>query len=475
MTYTLNHSGVTIADALAAEGISFAHPCGGKGKCGKCRVHAVGALSEPTANERTLCDIAGGWRLSCEAVCLGEVTVTLPDSGSITAAMGKDTHIALDPPLPGRYGAAIDIGTTTIAARRVDLVTGDVLSAATARNPQSAYGADVVSRIEFALNSTAPLTDCIRTALRGLFDAPIDAAVITGNTAMLHFLCGLSTDGMACAPFTPSELFGRTAVIDDLPFGRIYLPPCMSAFVGADITTAILASGMLADESALLVDIGTNGEMALWRDGKLTCASTAAGPAFEGAEISSGVQGIPGAIDSVRWDGEKLTYTTIQSAPPCGICGSGLISAVAALLDSGILDESGYLAEPIEIGDSGITLDPTDIRKLQLAKSAIRAGIDTLAADGDISRFYLAGGFGSYLDIDACIRIGLLPEWVRGKLASIGNAALTGAEMILKNRDCLHRAEELAKSATLLSLEDNERFCELYIENMLFGKETDYD
>ena len=460
-----------------AEAFGIALPCGGKGKCGGCKVEVRGQLSPPDGTEAALLKgCPEGTRLACRALCMGKVTVTLPDD-TITAITDTfDSYPTLAPLSEGNTGAAIDIGTTTIAAKLIDSTTGKVLAQAVMPNPQSRFGADVTSRMESAINGAgeelrAIITSAVLEILQKLTDAPVHTTVVVGNTTMLHLLAGEDLSGMATAPFTPANRFGQFYSAADLvgkcSHGRFYLGPCVSAFVGADTTAAVVACSGNTKGSILICDIGTNGELALVKNGKVTCTSTAAGPALEGAEISCGMTAKSGAIESVKAVNGVLTVKTVGNTPAEGICGSGLISAAAALLDAGILSPDGYLPEPVELA-KGVTLLPSDIRKLQTAKAAIRAGIEVLT-EGEIpDRVIIAGGFGHYLDTEDCIRIGLLPEWVRGKTVSVGNAALTGACMMLQNSSLTETAKTVAKAAKLTELDLSERFSELYIENMKF-------
>ena len=273
---------------------------------------------------------------------------------------------------------------------------------------------------------------------------------------------------MAKAPFTPKSLFGKW-------YDNIYYTRCISSYVGADITTAIIASGMMRDKVSFLVDVGTNGEMVINNNGKILCCSTAAGPAFEGANISSGMLSVSGAINKVYIEDGEIRYTTIDNEKPVGICGTGLIDAVACMIELGIVDETGHLQDDFEIGSSGIYITPSDIRQLQLAKSAIRAGIDTLLYKSNIScteleRFYIAGGFGSFINKESAVTIGLIPKEILDKVEVIGNGAGAGACMLLLNGDLIKETERLANEAETIELSSDDFFMNSYIENMMFYK-----
>ncbi len=297
-------------------------------------------------------------------------------------------------------------------------------------------------------------------------DEEPDTLVITGNTIMLHFLTGLNTLGIAQAPFTPESLFGMWN-------GRTYVPRCISSYVGADITTAVIASNMLGEKTSFLVDIGTNGEMALWHKGKLTCCSTAAGPAFEGADISHGMLATTGAINKVYIIDNTVAYETIDGAEAIGICGTGVIDAISCMLTLGIIDETGYMDNDFEIGNSGIYITNQDVRAVQLAKAAISAGIEALLSEckvsyEEIEKFYIAGGFGAFIDINSSANIGLIPKPIINKAVVLGNAAGIGAAVILQSRDMLEKSEEIAKTAAAIELADSPVFTEKYINNMYF-------
>ena len=311
---------------------------------------------------------------------------------------------------------------------------------------------------------------------------------------MLYLLSRTSPEPLSHAPFTLTRSFGETLSAGELGLSvlnrdvKVYLPPCISAFVGADTTCAILTAltrcltsdtsgeGLLTlrgKAPSALADIGTNGEMALWNNEKLLVCSTAAGPAFEGVGISRGMRGESGAIDKVSVVNGQLCATVIGGGEAKGICGSGLIDAVAALLDTELIDETGYLEDEEVTVLSPITLTDKDIRAVQLAKSAISAGIKTLIHEAgvsinDLTALYIAGGFGNYLNKVSAGRIGLLPIELIGKTENIGNAALIGAEMLLLNKDYRLCAERLSADAVTVELSTSKYFSDAFISGMLF-------
>lgn len=470
-----------LQDALERAGVAIPHPCGGRGTCGKCAVTLSGAVSEPNAAEQR-----AGTRLSCQAVLLGDASVTLPDSVAMEQieTSGAD-EIAASAPMDGCFGAAIDIGTTTLALKLCDLKTGKVLGESSMRNPQGSVAADVMGRIQNAMEGglshmQEQILSAIETLIAsacagaGLDASQVDVLVLTGNTTMLYLLTGRDPECLSHAPFHADTLFGAETT---LLGRRAYLPHCMNAFVGADITCAVLASGMCdKSETALLCDIGTNGEIALWKDGQLYVTSTAAGPAFEGAGISCGCGSIRGAVDKAWVEDGEVCIHTIGGANAVGVCGSGLIDLIAAYLTTGDIDETGAIEEDeLEFAD-GVALEPKDVRAVQLAKAAIAAGIETLletakVAPEDVSRLYIAGGFGSHLNIASAVRIGLIPEALEDRVSVIGNAALTGTLMMLLNQQVLSRSQEIAQASSHVNLGGNPAFNEHYIDQMFFPEE----
>ena len=453
-----------------------AHPCGGRGVCGKCAVQLTGAVSEPNAAEQ-----AAGVRLSCQAVLLGDAEVILPVETAMAIETGsapEQSAISGNP-----VGAAVDIGTTTLVLQLIDLQTGGRLASCAMLNPQTSTAADVIGRIDAAMKGNlaalqAQIVSAIDTLLhKAVAQAEIspqnvERLAVTGNTTMLYLLTGRDPAALSHAPFEADCLFGETISLLGRP---AYLPPCLHAFVGADITCAVLASGMCDSEKpVLLCDIGTNGEIALWKNGTLYTTSTAAGPAFEGAGISCGCGSITGAIDRVSSENGNLCVHTIGDAPAVGICGSGLIDAVAAFLELELIDETGAVEEDDLPLDNGVALLPKDIRAVQLAKAAIAAGIETVLESAEtsfdeIETFYIAGGFGSHLNVKSAAAIGLIPEELSEKVVIIGNAALSGAAQLLLHTPSIKRAQEIAERSIHVNLGGNPKFNERYMDNMFFG------
>lgn len=478
--YELSFEGTpTVQQILETSGISMPHPCGGAGRCGKCAIDAIGKISLPDEAE-----LAAGCRLSCRTRLYGNAVITIKNpaasaTASLLAEGFADTIKPCDCPQE-TIGAAVDIGTTTIALSVYNLATGSCLASKTAINPQVSIATDVMGRIDAALKGSLPhlqtmLVSCIRTLadVTGYFDR-IDQWCLTGNTTMLYLLTGRTPETLAVAPYLADHLFGETLSF----LGKTaYLPNCLHAFVGADITCAVLTSGICdRPETALLCDIGTNGEIALWKNRSLYVTSTAAGPVFEGAGISCGCQSVPGAIEGVFLQKDVLSITTIRNEKPVGICGSGIIDAVACLLNNGTLDETGAMDDDSVVLCEGISVTREDIRNVQLAKAAIAAGIRTLlkvtdTSEDEISTFYLAGGFGKHLNLDSAIRIGLFPPELKNRVHVLGNAALHGAAAMLTEESLKEKAASLTKTAKHISLGGDATFNDFYIKEMFFPSE----
>ena len=470
--------GARLSEVLKNAGIDCLRPCGGRGVCGKCAVELHGEVSPPDQMEEK-----AGTRLVCRAILLGDAEAILPETRRMESIeLGRYRKLAPRDPMPGKYGAAIDIGTTTVALSLFDLASGECLAECGVLNPQASVSSDVMGRIGAACSGElSRLQTLVTGAVDGLLDRAsaeagiekekIESLTVTGNTAMLYLLTGRNPETLSHAPFEADCLFDGTV---ELGGREAYLPPSMHAFVGADITCALVSSGLCERrEASLLADVGTNGEIALWKDGKLLVTSTAAGPAFEGAGISCGVGSVRGAIDRVELHNGELTVSTIGNAPAVGVCGSGLIDAVAAGLQRGDIDETGAMEEDDLPLTGAVRLLPRDIRAVQLAKSAVAAGIltllETAALDPEtLARVYVAGGFGSHMNIESAVAIGLFPAFIRGKQEILGNAALLGAAELLLDRGLRREARRIASLAEHVDLGGNPRFNGHYMDEMMF-------
>ncbi len=382
-----------------------------------------------------------------------------------------------------KYGAAVDLGTTTVVLKLYS-ADGVCIGEASAFNPQREFSADVIGRISKALQGEGEklqknITDCIFNLLTkacdfaGIHNTDVNRMVITGNTAMLYLLTGRNPVSISRFPFKADQLFGEW--IDFLGI-KTYLTPCVSAFVGGDTVSALLWADILCKkETALLCDIGTNGEIALYKDGNLYVTSVAAGPAFEGGDISCGCAGTEGAVYRVWAEDGKVYSHTIGNKPAIGICGSGLIDAVSAFLEEGYIDAEGTALHSLVIkaGGKNIFLNQKDIRALQLAKSAVAAGIECILSRtgtdaADIKNMYLSGAFGVKIDPQSAVNIGLFPKELKNKVRFIGNGALNGAEKMLFDDSYCGFAKDLAAKAKTLFLGGSKDFNRSFIKNMRF-------
>lgn len=475
-------NGQTLGEVLRKNIPAFSMPCGGNHTCGKCRVLVRGCVSAPTQAEMQLLtesERASGIRLACGCRIEGDAAVSLLAEGASKIVSWYDVP-EIERTEAG-FGFAADIGTTTVALQLIDRESGTVLSERLAENTQRGYGADVISRIQACQElGTAALSERIaaqleRMAAECLLEAgvrQVSESVVTGNTTMLHIYEGLDPFPLSAAPFTVPSYFGCMSS-RTLAGAPVYLPRCMGAYVGADILCAVLAGGLWDGGVQLLTDIGTNGEMVLVRDGKLLCCSTAAGPAFEGAGIGCGMPAVTGAIRTVEQRGGKVSYGTVGGAPATGICGSGILDALAVMLEMGVLDDTGHMEQDWQIGSSELTIRQTDVRQIQLAKSAVCAGLLALmdasgTAASEVRRFVIAGGFGNTMDLGSAKKIALIPSSLLERAVFIGNGSLAGAHMLLVNCAAREKGERLAKEAVELSLSADRNFMGHYIDRMSF-------
>ena len=515
-------------------------PCGGRGICGKCKVHVTKPYDKVVLACKT--EAVNGMEIAPVRDESENMVVLQGDKVSDDTVDEKDRHDDLDRRIVSPKGgirdrssdvicAACDIGTTTVVCSIIDPVTKDVLASRAGANPQRSFGADVVSRIEAACaddDNLKTMNNAIVNLISGwitdmiqkLGVEKIKLLTVAANTTMCHLFAGISPEKIGKAPFMPDELFGKEykgAGIGILNCEKVYIIPAVSGYVGGDITAG-MAECIDADEMTLYLDIGTNGEMALGRGGKYLCAATAAGPAFEGAQIEMGMPGQKGAIDKVWLEGRKICYSVIGNVRPLGICGSGIIDAVAVFLDTGIIDENGTIKDmadiplwyrpyvevfddedddediyPAETAEKVVHISPEvilnqdDIRKIQLAKSAIAAGIDVLIKEygityNEIDRVCLAGGFGNYLDQKSAARIGLIPEKLLKKTISVGNAAQKGAiatayiyedhgsktETKILNKDIINKTNAIISTMAYIELSTYPGFDEMYVSHINF-------
>ena len=393
------------------------------------------------------------------------------------------------------FGLAVDLGTSTVAAELVDLRTGKVVDRAAAVNAQNSYGADVVSRITFAFENPDNLRRLKNVAVQLVNDLAgtmcrrsgvprhrVYEAVVAGNTAMNHILCGVAVDSLALAPFHAVFSSLPPLAASELGFAfhpqaRIYVAPNVKSFVGGDITAGLAATGFAdGPGNSLFIDLGTNGEIVLKKGTELVATSTAAGPAFEGMSISCGMLAVPGAVHRAEWD-NGFKFRTIDDLPPQGVCGTGLVDVLAASIARGILGRDGRILGPekkIRLTDR-LALTQQDVRDVQLAVAAVRGGVKLMLrecrlAAGDLDRVLIAGAFGSSLDIANAVSLGLLPDLPAPKLAFVGNASLAGARLLLLSRPARAAAEGLAARIAHVSLATRPDFQDEFVRALAFDR-----
>ena len=520
----------TILEYCRSHGVTgIEAPCGGKGTCGKCKVTVTKPYyKEVLACQTKICDgmeiIVGGGTITGVGTDMNEAKVSASDE--MVVLVDRKSDMQENPvSVYGNHSsnadtlAACDIGTTTVVCYLIDKETGQIISTRSGANPQRSFGADVLSRIDAAaraddndkangglqmmqtqivslLNSwiSEMLTECGRTK--------VSRFSVAGNTVMCHLLMGISPEKMGKAPFLPDEYFGREYNPLDIGLENcqtMIIFPAVSGFVGGDITAGMMET-VNCNELTLYLDIGTNGEMALGKGDRYVCCATAAGPAFEGAQIELGMPASKGAVDKVWLEGRRIKYSVIGNDRPVGLCGSGLIDALAVLLKAGIIDENGTIlsgqelpilfrsyvfeVEAEEAAQStepslavhiapGVYITQEDIRKLQLAKGAIAAGIEVLFKEYgctpcNIDVLTFAGGFGNYIDKASAAAIGLFPQELLDKAKEVGNAAGNGAVSAALSQEAWERALEISGDMRYIELASYPHFDEMYVEHMNF-------
>lgn len=505
------HGGATLVEAAGQAGIILNTTCGGQGTCKKCVVTLAPDFREV---------------LACQCRIESDLAVTVPLESRFfehkILKHGVDARRDVRPDVFRKYavtesdktilGLAVDIGTTTVVAKLLDMRKGELIATAASLNPQIKFGDDVISRIAFGsadetlaeLHKT--IIDCINSLIAELCEqASIEPADIyeicaVGNTTMNHIFLKLPIAQLGQAPYKAWSLDARDVTPESLglnmnPSGNVHTVENIAGFVGADTVGVALAVDIAsAEELTLAVDIGTNGEIILGTKDKLYAASCAAGPAFEGARIAQGSRAAQGAIEAVVISDGDIDIDVIGGGPPRSICGSGLIDAVAVMLELGVIDNTGRFADLANLapaiaariteaadqpafilaaGKTPVMLTQKDIRQMQLGKAAIRAGIKLLqeklgVEDAEIERIYLAGAFGNYIRPANAKRIGLLPNIPLERIQSIGNAAAVGAQMALVSSHCRKAAGELAKKIQYVEIAHEPRFQDVYADSMFF-------
>ena len=433
-----------------------------------------------------------------------EVTLAIRDD-SIVAVLPKDSEL---------LGLAVDVGTTKLAAYLVDLKTGETLAKTGAMNPQIAFGEDVISRISYAMDNAdgrkilqhkliETLNDLLQQLTHevGASCDQVVETVIVGNTAMHHLLAGLSVSQLGAAPYVPAVSDAMNLLANEIglrvsPGSMIFLPPNIAGYVGADHVSMLIgaeaAQAKQNVQTIVSLDIGTNTEISLYHWGRHLSCSCASGPAFEGAHIRDGMRAAPGAIERVTMDGGTVHFQTIGGLPAVGICGSGILDAVAGLRTIQVIDERGVFTVDhpkinrndgrpefilVDASHSGsgqkIAVNRRDINEIQLAKGAIRAGLEVLLSevgitDSDIDEFIIAGAFGTYLNLESAISIGMFPDIPRERYHQVGNAAGLGAKGMLISSRLRAKASEISKDVEYVELTTHPGFTEAYMTALAF-------
>lgn len=482
-----------LQDILFQHGVEF--PCGGKGRCRGCRVRVMEGTLPITDEERHLLteeERLAGWRLSCRHTADAGLMLHVAQWESAILA---DESPFMFTPRDG-FGIAMDIGSTTLAAQLIDLRTGTVRAVNTALNRQAQHGADVMSRVGYGVTPAGrkTLVEMIRRQVLTMIEKLLETSssarnelveiVLVGNTVMHHLFCDFDLEPLSRYPFESPNIGGWEGTPKELswniaPQALVRVLPCIGGFVGSDILAGIMATRIHESERLnVLIDLGTNGEIVIGNRQRLLCCSTAAGPAFEGARIKLGMRAATGAISRVGIrEGQLQAHIVGNVGAPRGICGSGLVDAVACALDLELMKPNGRITKPphkLELIDP-VHLTQTDIRELQLAKAAIAAGIRILlqklgASVDEIDRVHLAGAFGNYISVASARRIGLL-RIPSDRVHPAGNTALLGAKVALFTGK--ESGEELARSITHIGLSTHPQFQDIYVEEMTFPARVD--
>lgn len=447
--------GALLSHVLQKNVLSLPHPCGGTGRCGKCKLL-----------------VDGKEVLSCQYAIHGDISVILPKQEDYEPQSGILEHT----PYTSHMCYALDIGTTTLALALVSLDQGRILRVLTESNPQSTFGADIMSRISHAqANGQDALRATLLTAISKMIErmgiSGKQKLFVSGNPTMLHLFLGEDCRGIGVAPYTPVFLEGRRENSFLSGVSEIETLPSIHSFIGADIVAGMYLVGMPRDNKYnLLIDLGTNAEMVLYAKDKALCTAAAAGPCFEGCGISCGMSATEGAISAVRLENGRMALCTIGNKSPLGLCGTGLIDLSAFLLERGLINKSGELEDEVFPLTEDVYLESADIRQLQLAKSAVYSAILSLCRAANISfeeidTLYLAGGFSTGINVQNAARIGLLPKALVKKAISVGNSSLLGTVKYAKEKGDL---SPFTKNATYLDLAQSPEFAELFIKNMAF-------
>jgi len=478
------NEGTPLIDVLHEFGVEF--PCGGKGTCGSCKVKLLeGNLNIDQIQKQKLekLKLAENWRLAC--FCNVDSDITLEISQFENIILADNSTFEFKP--QSGFGIAVDLGTTTVVVQLVNLENGHILDSVSDVNPQARFGGDLISRIQSCIDGNfEELQQIIRTKIGEMISivlqkhpVEISKIAIVGNTVMHHIFSGLPVNSLSFYPFhSPNlriQIFSPYQLKWNLPETvNIQFYPSIGSFVGSDILAGIAATKMAEHENySVLIDLGTNGEIVVGNCDKIICASTAAGPAFEGAKISQGMRAITGAISSVNFENGEFKTHVIGNVPAKGICGSGLVDVMSVLIKQeqiGMFGEINSGEETVSV-TTIVSITQQDIREFQLAKAAIAAGIQILLNQlkigfEDVGQVFIAGGFGNFLNIKNVIRTGLI-ECEEDKIVKLGNTALIGAKMFLFEDD--EFIQNILSKTTHINLEADPNFQDIYIDKMMLS------
>lgn len=525
--------GETLQFALTLSGINPNTECGGLGVCGQCRVQ-FNADSAPAPNfeESYLIseeELAKGWRLACQTIPEQDCRITIPKTDATPGIQVlTNAHIsegqslgvnAADLRFQKGLGFAIDVGTTTVACYLIDLANGKQIDVAAFANPQRKFGADVISRIQYAHQGESKLQElqqCIVSSIEEhllslchqheINPAAISHMTAVGNSTMMHLLWGVDPWSLGVAPYQPVFTEKPTCNAENLGFKRFpnmtaELLPGIASHLGADTVAGILTLNTAHSQGAtLFLDLGTNGEIVLFSGDHAVGCSCAAGPAFEGVHISSGTPAINGAIDHIDIGDRDLVISTIGDQEPLGLCGSGLVDCITNLIKAGILSVSGRFNKPKQLPDSlppalkqrvqvsgkrikyilhqnsdgtTIALTQADVREVQFAKAAFRTGIEFLLKElslsyDDVAHVYVGGGFGSHLRMENLVALGVVPETMRDIIEPVGNVAGLGAKLALVSQSKRAKSQEVSRWIGNIFLESQENFSDIYTKHLSF-------
>jgi uncharacterized 2Fe-2S/4Fe-4S cluster protein (DUF4445 family) len=499
--------GTLISDAAKAAGVTIKLPCNGKGTCGRCNVTISTGPTDPTAPaDPDNCNLTRV--LACQAHIDRDMDIAVDNYDENIIASKDHRKITIDDITPivvspkNNYGAAIDIGTTTVAVSIIDMKNGLDLYGATGYNSQGKHGDDVLSRIEYSgEGGTNELRKLILDTINDLLGSyegndfdndEINAVYVSGNTTMIHLFLGVDPSPIRRPPYEPvikeSEITGKKSKLLVNKNARVIVMPSPAAYVGGDVISDIIDSGMdTNDEMSLLIDVGTNGEVALGNKDVMLVCSSSAGPAFEGGKMTSGMMAKPGAIDSFRINGKKFEYTTIGGTDPVGICGSGLIDILAQLFINGYIDKKGKFTDTANVNVTdgrklltiakGVYVSEDDIENAIMTKAAIYSASESLIRGlgvtmNDIEKIYIAGGFGNFINTESAIAIGMLPDVPRERFVYLGNASLAGAKQALLSSSVRSRIASVFKRTTYVDLGSDPTFSDEYV-SALFIPHTD--